>query len=50
MIRLRMKNYNMILIEKPQKYQPYHKFEYLTGKEILPSNEKQIIEHLLILL
>ena len=30
-----MKNYNMILIEK---------YEYLTGEEILPSNQKQIIE------
>ena len=35
-IRLEMKNYNMILIEKLQKYQLYHqakfdKYEYLTG-------------------
>ena len=31
---------------KLQKYQPYHqaKYEYLTGKEILPSNQQQIIE------
>ena len=34
MIRLEMKNYNMILIEKLLKY--------LTGEEILPSNKKQI--------
>ena len=50
MIRLKMKNYNRILIEKLQKYQLYHKakltmkHEYLTGEEILPSNQKQIIE------
>ena len=31
----------MILIEKLQKY---YKYEYLNGEEILPSNEKQIIE------
>ena len=35
MIKLRMKNYNMIIIEK---------YGYLTGEEILPSNQKQIIE------
>ena len=39
----------MILIEKQQKYQLYHqgkinKYEYLTGEEILPSNQQQIIE------
>ena len=38
----------MILIEKLQKYQPssakIDKHECLTGKEILPSNQKQIIE------
>ena len=50
MIRLEMKNYNMILIEKQPKYQPYHQAKlismniYLTGEEILPSNQKQIIE------
>ena len=50
MIRSEMKNYNMILIEKLQKYQPYYhtykidKYEYLTGEEILPSNQQQIIE------
>ena len=36
--RLEMKNYNMILIERPQKY------EYLTGEEILSSNQQQIFE------
>ena len=39
----------MILIEKRQKYQPCHQaklinIEYLTGKEILLSNQNQIIE------
>ena len=50
MIRLEMKNYNTILISKLLKYQPYHQAKlismniYLTGEEILPSNQKQIIE------
>ena len=48
MIRLEMRNYDMILIEKRLKYQPYHpaKFinEYLTGEDILPSDQQQIIE------
>ena len=48
MISLEMKNCNMILTEKQQKYQPDHlakidKYEYLTGEEILPSNQSQII-------
>ena len=47
MIRLERKNYNTIL-QQP-KYQLYHqkkigKYEYLTGKEIVPSNQKQIVE------
>ena len=39
-----MKNCNLILTEKQQKYQHYHlkKNEYLTGKETLPSNQRQI--------
>ena len=36
-----MKNCNMILIEKQQKYQHYL---HLTGEEILPSNQRQIIK------
>ena len=50
MIRLEMKNYNMILIATQLKYQLYHqaKFikyhEYLTSEDILPSNQHQIIE------
>ena len=39
MIRLEMRNYSMILIEKK-----IHKYEYLTGEDILPSNQQQIIE------
>ena len=48
MIRLGVKNCNMILIAKQPKYRVYHqvKFtnEYLTGEDILPSNQQQIIE------
>ena len=49
MIKLKMKSYNIILIEKQQKYLLYHqeklhKYEYLTGEDILPSNQQQIIE------
>ena len=47
-IRLEMKNYNTISIEKLQKYQSRHckidKYEYLTGEEILPPNQEQILE------
>ena len=44
-----MKNYNMILTEKQQKYHllssgKIDKYEYLTGEEILPFNQRQIIE------
>ena len=44
-----MKNYSMILIGKQLKYQLYYqvkftKYEYLTGQDILPSNQQQIIE------
>ena len=39
----------MILIEEQQKHQNYHlekndKYEYLTGEEILPFNQRKIIE------
>ena len=47
MIRLGMKFYGLILIEKRLKYQLYgriRKYEYLTGEDILPSNQQQIIE------
>ena len=48
MRRLEMKNYNMILTEKQQKYQPNHQvklinMEYLTSKKILPSDPSRMI-------
>ena len=44
-----MKSYNIISIEKQQKYNALslgklHKYEYLTGEDILPSTQQQIIE------
>ena len=43
-----MKNYNMILIEAAKisalSSGKIDKYEYLTGEEILPSNQQQIIE------
>ena len=42
-----MKNCNMVLIERLQSSDKIDKYEYLSGKEILPSNEQQIIENLL---
>ena len=49
MIRLEMKNYNMILTEKQQRYQHYKpgkidKYEYLAGAEILPLVQRRGIE------
>ena len=48
MIKLRMKNYNMLLIEAEKKLAlssgKIDKYEYLTGEEKLPSNQKQIKE------
>ena len=49
MIRLETQNCNMILKKYQQKYQFYHldktdKYEYLTGEEILSSNQRQIIK------
>ena len=43
MVRLEMKNYNMILIENLPKYQLYHQAKLITSKDILPSNQQQII-------
>ena len=46
MIRLEMKNYNLILTEKLQETSAlsFTKIDkYLTGEEILLSNERQII-------
>ena len=47
--QIRDENYNIILVEKRPKYRFYylvkiHKYEYLTGEDILPSNQQQIIE------
>ena len=44
-----MKSYNIISIEKQRKCLLYHqvklhKYEYITGEDILPSNQQQIIE------
>ena len=40
-----MKNYNMTLIERLRKSSgKIDKYEYLTGEEILPSNQQQIIQ------
>ena len=45
MIRLEMRNYSMVLMEKQLKYQLYQEvYEDLTGEDILPSNQQQIIE------
>ena len=49
MIRLETKICNTILTEKQQKYWHYHqakliKYEYLTGEEILPFNQSQMME------
>ena len=49
MIRLDMKNCKMMLTEKQLKYQLYHlvkidEYENLTGEEILPSNQRQVIK------
>ena len=49
MIGLEAKIFNIIITEKQQKYWHYHqakliKYEYLTGKEILPFNQSQMIE------
>ena len=47
MIRLEMKNYNMILIERQPKYQPYDQAKLISMnmyEEILPFNQQQIRE------
>ena len=49
MIKLKMKSYNMISIEKQKKISALssgklHKYEYITGEDILPSTQQQIIE------
>ena len=55
MMRLMMKNCNMILTEKLQKYQHYYpekidKYEHLPIQEILPSDQSRIIANKLSLL
>ena len=48
MIRLEMKNHNMIITEKLQKHQRYTcknwYYDYLTGDEISSSNRGQILK------
>ena len=48
MIRLEMKNYSMILIEKQLKYQLYHQMKFININillvKIVPSNQQQVIE------
>ena len=48
MIGLEMKNCNMILTEKQQistlSSGKIDKYEYLTGKEILPPDQRRVIE------
>ena len=48
MIRLEMKNYNMILIKAAKisalSSGKIHKYEYLTGEDLLSSNQQQTIE------
>ena len=44
MIKLEMKNYNMILIEKMQKYQLYQQTKLISTNIVLPSNQKTKIE------
>ena len=48
MIRLEMKKYNMILIQKQPKYRPYHQVKFVNMNillvKILPSNQQKITE------
>ena len=44
MIRLEMKDYNMILTKKLKKYQHYHQVKLINMKEILPSDKSRIID------
>ena len=43
MIKLKMKNYNLILIEKQQEYQ-HHRQVKLIKMNILPSDQSRIIQ------
>ena len=49
MIKLEIKNYNMILTQRQEKYRHYYpkkfdKYEYLRGEEILPPYQKRVAE------
>ena len=49
MIRLEMENYNTIITEKQKKISVFSsgkidKYEFLTGKEILPTDQRRVIE------
>ena len=44
MIKLAIKNCNRILKKKHQKSGKIHKYEYLAGEKILPSDQSRIIE------
>ena len=49
MIRLEIRNYNIILTEKQQKYQHYPQVKlinmnFLQGEEMLSSNQRQLIK------
>ena len=49
MIRLEIKNYNLILTEKPQNYQHYHlekrkNMNMLHVRKILPFDQRRVIE------
>ena len=44
MIKLRMKNYNMILTEKLQKYQPYHQTKLISISILLVKKNSNLIK------
>ena len=48
MIRLNIKNYNMILTKKQRRYQHYHQVklinEYIAGTQTIPSDQSRMIE------
>ena len=43
MIKLEMKNYNMILTQRQKKYKYDHLEKYLISKEILPSDQRRVM-------
>ena len=49
MIKLEVRNYNMLLIQKQQKksalsFGKIEKYEYLKGEKILPPDQRRVIE------